>query len=92
MNIDETMEALDAVMMIVVLMIVRMKDGIGMDDAMAVWEKMKDDVEFKMAMEKGFDGIKKVPAEVADLNMIEMSRIAMKMLGYMPEIVAAMKK
>ena len=52
LGIKELKEALVGVNELAIFIAMRLKDGIGLDDAMAIWSKLSSDEEFKQKMGK----------------------------------------
>ena len=71
LGIKELKEALVGVNELAIFIAMRLKDGIGLDDAMAIWSKLSSDEEFKQKMVAAYDGISQVPAEIKDLDLAE---------------------
>jgi len=57
MDVKETKEALAFANELLVLLVKRLKDGIGVDDAVSVISTLATDVEFKAAAVNAFNGI-----------------------------------
>lgn len=92
MQIKETQEAIDGVMEVSLFLIKRMKDGIGVDDVSALWDKLQDDHEFKEVIKKGYEGVSNVPAELKDIDLVEGTQLGIQMIGYVPRIIMSLKK
>ena len=86
-GIKETREAIIAALEITTFLIKRLKDGVGIDDAVAIFDKLKDDDEFKSKIAAAYDNVKEVPAELKDINIREGLDIANLLLSYIPSIV-----
>lgn len=82
-GIKETQEAILALIILGKFVAERLKDGAGMDDAIALAQKLFDE-EFKAKVMAGVDGIDMVPAEVKDMSIAEMLELA----KIIPEIMA----
>jgi len=91
-GIKELKEALVGVNELAIFLAERMKDGVGVDDAMAVFTKLTSDAEFKDKMSAAFEGISLIPAELKDVDLSEGMEIAMLQLQYIPALIAAFKK
>lgn len=92
LTIKETKEALIGVNKLSILMMKRLKDGVGIDDAFAVYEKLKSDAEFRQALVDAYQGIEKVPAEVKDIDLSEAVELVSVQVSYIPKMVEALKK
>jgi hypothetical protein len=92
LGIKEIKEALVGVNALAVLLAERMKDGVGIDDAMAVWAKLSSDEAFKAQMVAAYQGISLVPAELKDIDLAEGMELAVLQIQMMPALLAALKK
>lgn len=91
-GVKETSEALRGVNEISLFLVQRFKDGLGFDDATAMWEKLKDDEAFKLKVKQGYEGYKLIPAEFKDLDAGEGLELASVQLEYVPKFVNEFKK
>ncbi len=76
-GIQETKEAILALVILGKFVADRLKDGVGMDDAMALGQKFMDP-EFKDKVMAGINGADQVPAEIKDITfpeVLELSKI-----------------
>jgi len=92
LGIKETKEVVKAASAIAVFLVARLKDGVGVDDAMAVVSKVTADAEFKALMEAAIKDIKLVPAEVKDLELAEGIELAGEAAKMVPAILEVLKK
>jgi len=92
LGIKETKEAFAGVNELALFLIDRLKDGVGIDDAVALFNALRDDEEFKAVLSAAVDGIKAVPAEIKDLDAGEGVELGMLALMYVPKYIAAFKK
>jgi cytochrome c556 len=92
LGIVETKEALTGILELSLVMVSQFKDGIQATDLAELWAKWQTDEKFKEAMQKAFDGVKKVPAELKDIDLTEGVNLAMLTVGYVPKFVAAFSK
>ena len=91
-GIKETSELIDGVMSLTVFLIPEFKKG-GVPGAIKnLYHKMKTDVQFESEILNAIDKIEMVPKEAKDIGMMEATRLTMKLLGYVPSIVAALKE
>lgn len=91
-DIKNTIEAMDGVMLIAVFLIKRLKDGIGIDDAMALAAKLGDDDEFKKVLSDAYTGIDQIDDEIGDLSWEEGFELIQAISNHVPAIVEAFKK
>lgn len=92
MNIKETREVLVAVNELAVFLVERLKDGVGFDDVAAIYDKLKNDEDFKTKMQMAYDNIALVPDEVEDIDIAEGVELATVQLSYVPKYIEALKK
>ncbi len=84
-GIKETKELLQGVMSLAILMTKRFKDGFQMDDLSAILAEMSLNPEFRDAV----SGLKKLPAEVKDIDLAEGMELGMLVLKRVPEVIKA---
>lgn len=87
-GIKETQEAIVALVTLGKFVADRLKDGIQLDDALALGEKLVLDADFKKIVTDGITGIDQVPAEVQDLSFAEIIELA----KVLPELIAIFQK
>lgn len=87
-SIKETKEAILGVVALGAFVALRAKDGLQLDDAVALVGKLTSDPEFMAKLKSAIDGIDKVPAEVKDLQFAEIIELA----ALLPEILSAFKQ
>lgn len=85
-GVKELKEAIVAAVLVGKLAAVLMKDGVQMEDAVALMAKMQD-AEFKAKVMAGVEGMDKIPAELKDLQLAEMLEVAQ----VIPEVIAILK-
>jgi hypothetical protein len=90
-GIKEAKEAIIGVNELAIFIASRLKDGVGVDDVMAVWEKLKDDEEFKTKIVAAYEGISLVPEEIKDMSLQEGLELAVIQVSYVPQLLAAIK-
>ncbi len=90
-DVKDTKEMLIAVNELSIFLIGRLKDGIGMDDAMAAFAKMQSDEEFKNIMGNAIKGIGNIPKEISDIDIAEGFELAKVQIDYIPKILGAIK-
>src|SRR5690606_31975838 len=90
-GIKETKELLVGIFAISTLLMERLKDGWGYDDAIAIVSKLLMDSSFKDKLTKAFSDIDKIKAEVKDLKTEEIAELAayrvpeiMSLIGNIP--------
>lgn len=91
-GIKELKEVVVAANEISLFIISRLKDGVGIDDAMAAYQKLTTDAEFKKMIADAHDGLSTVGGEVKDLDLSEGLELIILQAGYVPKFVEALKK
>lgn len=85
----ETKEALKALISIVSFLAERLKDGIGFDDAVALYSKIASDDVFMKKIKEGYDGIDKVSEELKHLDIQAITDLGLEVA---PDIVDLLLK
>ena len=91
MYIKETKEAFIGVNELSLFLIERLKDGVGIDDAIALFQALTTDEEFKAKLGAAVEGISLVPGELKDLDVSEGMELAVIAISYVPKYVEAFK-
>lgn len=85
-GVQETKEAILALVILGKFVADRLKDGAQMEDAMALGSKLLDE-NFKSKVMAGVQGIEKVPEEIKDISFAEVFELS----KVIPEILAEMQ-
>jgi hypothetical protein len=91
-GIKETKEAVIGALVLASFIIERSKDGLKVDDALALYEKFNSDAEFKALMVQAFDNVKAVGDEVKDLSVPEVFELVTSSLPYILKMIDGLKK
>lgn len=91
-GIEETREVIKAVNELLLFFIKRFKDGVQYDDFIAFYSEIIADQETKALMVAAFDGYKKIPSEVQDIDVAEACQLLYDQVAQIPRIVEALKK
>lgn len=91
-GIKETQEALKGAGVLLVFILERLKDGAGVDDAMAVFAKFQTDEEFKKVLAEAYEGADKIKGEVKDVDLLEGLTLSKDVIDLIPQIIKALKK
>jgi hypothetical protein len=75
-GIKETKEALLATATVGAFVIKRLKDGLQLDDAIALGTALLLDGEFKTLVLAGVSGVDQIPAEIKDISLAEALELA----------------
>ena len=87
----ETMDALMALNALGLFIIGRTKDGVDLQDGVALVEKLLIDAEFKKLLSDAISGIDQVPAELKDLDIGEAFTLGQYEFAQIQAIIAALK-
>lgn len=90
-GIENVREVLIAVLELSVFLVTRLKDGIGADDAAALYDKLKNDAAFNALLVKAYEDINKVPVEVQDIKLEEGIELAGVLAAYLPKLLKSLK-
>ena len=88
---EELKEALVSLLEISLVVAELLKDGAQLSDLGILWQKFFQDPKFKEKIELGFEGMKKVPAEVKDLDLAESMELVMLLVPYLNKFVGVIK-
>jgi len=91
-DIKETKEVVSGVVVLSAFLIKQFRDGVGIDDAVAIIDKLKNDEGFKVVLLEAVKGVQKVPAEVSDLDTHEILELILHVGQMIPTILDAFKK
>ena len=89
--IKDTKELLVGVLEISLVLVERFKDGIGLDDGVAIYDKFVNDPEFKAKVLAAYDGYKNVSAEAKDLSIAEIIELLVVSSEYVKKFVGQVK-
>lgn len=84
----ETREALIALVVLGKFVSDRLKDGVQLDDAVALGSALLIDGEFKTLVQKGYTGSDLIDDEFKDFNLAK----ALELVQAIPELVAILQK
>ena len=90
-GIKDSLELLTGANELTLFLIKRLKDGIGVDDAVAIITKLTTDKDFMDKMQAAIEGINKVGKEMSDLDLAEGLKLAELQLKYIPKYMDAAK-
>lgn len=91
-GIKETREAVKGAGVLLVFILKRLKDGAGIDDAMAIFSKFQTDEEFKAVLTEAYQGADKIKGEVKDIDLMEGLSLGKDLIDLVPQILEALKK
>jgi len=91
-GIQETREAVKGAGVLLIFILKRLKDGAGVDDAMAIFSKFQTDEEFKAALTEAYVGADKIGSEVKDIDLLEGVTLGKDVFDLIPQIIEALQK
>lgn len=91
-GIKETREAVKGAGALLIFIMTRLKDGVGVDDAMAIFAKFQTDEEFKKVLAEAYEGADKISGEVKDIDLMEGLTLGKDVMDLIPQILVALKK
>jgi hypothetical protein len=80
----ETKEAMKALIVIAGFLAERLKDGVGIDDAVALFSKLTSDDVFMKKLKEGYEGIDKVGEELKLLDATSITALGFEIA---PDII-----
>lgn len=86
-GVKETKEGLLAVVIVGAVVVKLAKDGVDLNDALALAQKFSSDAKFAEIVKAGIEGADKIPAEIKDLKLAELLEIAQ----ILPQVLEAIK-
>lgn len=88
----ETREALKGIVTLSSFLIERLKDGIGIDDAISVYSKLTSDDVFKTKIIDAYQGVEKIQEELKDLTAEEITTLGLDIAPDIIQILLQLKK
>ena len=90
-GIGETKELVEGIMEVSLRLVEIFKDGVDMSDVALIWDLVRNDEQFKQKMAKAWDGYKKIPLEVKDMDPYEAVELTTCLLVFIPKILEVLK-
>lgn len=90
-GVKESKEFLEGNFELLEFMIRRLKDGADFGDALALFEKLTSDDEFKKKLELAYKGVGKIDSEIQDVDLNEALELGTLVMKYVPRLVDAAK-
>lgn len=88
-GIKETKDLLIALNEVALVLVQRFKDGIGVEDFAAFYEKLKNDSVFKAELEAAWENHGMIPAEIKDIDLGEAVELVFVQASYLPKFIDA---
>lgn len=92
MDIKETKELLIGINEISIYLIGVLKDGVDLADFTGLWDKIKEDAEFAEKLKAAWQGVKAIPEEIKDIDLMEGVDLVQLQVSYVPAIIKAVAK
>jgi len=87
-GIKESKELMIGMLEVAVILREAMKDGFQLGEDLAfVWDKVKNDPIMWAKILAAYDGVKAVPAEVKDIDLVEGFELAQAAFPYLPKLI-----
>ena len=91
-GIKEVKDILLAMNATALFMAMRLKDGVGFDDAAAFIPHVTSDEEFKKLIGDAYENYAKIPAEIKDVDIGEGLELLNVELAFVPKLLETLKK
>lgn len=88
-GIKETREALIGVNELTYLLVKHFKDGIQLTDFMKMWKELGSDPELIVKFKIAIEGWQSIPAEIADLDILESADLAETQMKFVKKLFSA---
>lgn len=92
MGIEELKKGYSLTEKLMLLILVRVKDGIGIDDIVFLFSQMTMDSEFKALLHEVVTHFKDMGLEAGDLDFSEIMELGTMGMMSVPKVIAAFKK
>lgn len=90
-GVKELSELVEGLMEVSLVLIEVGSDGIQIGDFASLWRRLSDDPRMREKLKEAYEGVGKIEGELRDLDLDEAMGLAVKILPYIPKIVAALK-
>ncbi len=90
-GIKESKEFIIGNMELAVFLISRLKDGADFSDALAIFEKLTSDSEFKDLLQVAYQGSSAIREEALDIDLREGAELGMLIISYLPKLINGLK-
>lgn len=91
-GIKETKEAIHGIFAVAAVLVEVLKDGVQIEDALALFAKIQGDPVLKQKLDDAIRGIGEVPGELGDLQTAEVIELAVVAIQELPKFLEAFKK
>jgi antitoxin component HigA of HigAB toxin-antitoxin module len=90
-GIQETLEVVQALNEVALVLARNFKDGVQVGDAVSIVTQLLSDDEFKAKLSKAFENVSKVPAEIAEFGLDDAAVLFTEEIAFVPKLIAAFK-
>lgn len=91
-GVKEVKEVLVAVNSLSLALISTFKDGLQVGDVFEIVEVVKNNEELRGKLMDAYEGISKVPAEIADIDAMETIDLVIEQAKFVPKLIAEFLK
>jgi hypothetical protein len=91
-GIKETTEALEALNEILLFFVDKFKDGVQIEDFIDFYSDVICDPKTRAVMMKAYEGYKKIPDEIKDIDVLEACALISTQINVVPKILEALRK
>ena len=90
-GIQETLEVVQALNEVALVLAKNFKDGVQVGDAVTIVTQLLSDDAFKAKLGKAFENVGKVPAEIAEFGLDDAAVLFTEEIAFVPKLIAAFK-
>jgi len=87
----ETKEFIVGSLELSIIIMSLVKDGVQFSDVAGLIAKLQSDPQLQQKLQQGIEGVKKIPGEVSDLDMLEVVDLVTVITQYIPKMITALK-
>lgn len=91
-GVDKIEDAIKGIFAISTFLAGRFQDGVGADDALAIFTELQTNEEFKLAVENAVASIKHLKGQAKDIDLREGIGLTKLVLDLVPELLDAINK
>lgn len=88
---SELYDYLDLIFDTTIIIAKHLKDGAQFADIIRILSEIFGDSEFRKRFHKAIDGTGKIPAEIAEMDVSDSIALAMKILPFVPRLIAELQ-
>lgn len=91
-GIKESKELMSGLLELSLVLIDVFKDGVQAKDAIELWYRIGKDEVLKDKFEAAFEGYKKIPSELNDLDVYESVELMQCLITFVPKFIESLQK